>query len=82
MKRYLQHSFVQRAVAALLAVLQVFLYMPTAEAASAVLAQLQKPPAKVAVTANRTLPKVTPPSALPNFSPAPSDEEITHARVF
>jgi len=40
------------------------------------------PPPAVPVRVNRTVPKVTAPSARPTFSAHPSDAEITNARIF
>jgi RHS repeat-associated protein len=43
---------------------------------------VQQKSAAPKVVVNRTVPKVTPPSATPQFSENPTDEEIYHARVF
>jgi hypothetical protein len=43
MKPYLQHSFLKRVTAIVLAVIQVLLLAPTAELTAAVVAEIQKP---------------------------------------
>jgi RHS repeat-associated protein len=79
MKRYLQHSFLKRAVALSLAIIQVLIVAPVEDLGAAIVAEMQKP---APVRANRTVPPVTPISPFPVFSARPSDEEITRARVF
>src|SRR5438094_5352262 len=62
--------------------------LPSRDVAAAVVRQGTKktqpkfPPPPANVKVNRTIPKVTPVSAFPVFSPDPKDEEIMRARVF
>ena len=79
MKRYLQHSLPKRAIAATLAIFQVWLVAPIEDVSAAIRAELQKP---TPIRANRTVPPVTPVSAFPVFSGPPTNEEISRARVF
>lgn len=83
MRQHSSHSWLVRAVAWTLVPAQVLLAVPV-HASNRAQSQDEKsrstPPPKVKV--NRTVPKVTPPPAVPLFSPQPTEGELFRARVF